>query len=68
MDLRHFPQRDRERAIADLLAHRYGDGGIYLPRQARQPGALRDAIDGGFVSVDGFVTRKGRQLLAQFDF
>lgn len=68
MDLRHFPQPDRERAIARLLARRYGDGGIYLPRQTRQPSALRDAIDGGFVSVDGFVTRKGRQLLAQFNF
>ena len=68
MDTRSSCLPEREHAIARLIAYRYGDGGIYLPRQACHSDALEDAIAGGFVSEDGFVTRKGRQLLAQFDF
>ena len=56
---------EREQAIARLLSCRYGDGGIYLPRRAQQSDTLVDAIADGFVSVDGFITRKGRRLLAQ---
>ncbi len=51
--------------IARLLANRYGDGGIYLPRSNGMKKTLRTAIDAGFVSADGFVTRKGRALLAR---
>lgn len=50
--------------MAKLLSNRYGDGLIYLPR-ASQTGALRDAIAAGFVSEDGYLTRKGRNFLAQ---
>jgi hypothetical protein len=56
-----------EQAIARLLSCRYGDGGVYLPRDARGE-ALDAAIAGGFVSEDGFVTRKGRRLLARYVF
>jgi hypothetical protein len=53
-----------ETAIAKLLDHRYGDGIVYEPRQM-QRGLLLAAIAGGFVSEEGFVTRKGRALLAR---
>ncbi|MEM7543630.1 MAG: hypothetical protein AAF384_18880 [Pseudomonadota bacterium] len=51
-------------AIAELIAHRYGDGLVYVPRTVRN-GTFRDAINQGFISEDGFVTRKGRRLLAR---
>ena len=53
-----------EAAMARLLDHRYGDGVVYEPRQQSR-GLLQAAIAGGFVSEEGFVTRKGRALLAR---
>ncbi len=51
------------REIARLLANRYGDGVVYLPRDL--PRTLLDlAVNMGFVSEEGYVTRKGRSLLA----
>ena len=50
--------------MAKLLSNRYGDGLIYLPKTAHA-GTLRDAIKAGFVSEDGYLTRKGRNFLAQ---
>ena len=46
-----------------LLAHRYGDGLIYLPKSMNL-GVLGDAVVRGFVNEDGFMTRKGRNFLA----
>jgi len=53
-----------ESAIAKLLDHRYGDGIVYEPRHPKR-GLLQAAIAGGFVSEEGYVTRKGRALLAR---
>jgi hypothetical protein len=53
-----------ESAIAKLLDHRYGDGIVYEPRH-RARGLLQAAIAGGFVSEEGYMTRKGRALLAR---
>jgi hypothetical protein len=53
-----------ETAIAKLLDHRYGDGVVYQPRH-QQRGLMQAAISGGFVSEEGYVTRKGRALLAR---
>jgi len=50
--------------MAKLLSNRYGDGLIYLPK-ASHTSALRDAIKAGFVSEDGYLTRKGRNFLAR---
>lgn len=50
--------------MAKLLSNRYGDGLIYLPKTGHA-GMLRDAIKQGFVSEDGYLTRKGRNFLAQ---
>jgi len=46
-----------------LLSNRTGDGLIRLPRTTKS-GALRDAINQGLVSEDGYLTRKGRNFLA----
>ena len=54
-----------ERSIARLLARHYGDGGVYLPRSGERRETLLQAIDAGFVSRDGFLTREGRRLLAR---
>ena len=67
MDREQAIQPEREHDIARLLAYRYGDGGIYVPRQLAHTNSLEAAINGGFISSDGFITRKGRRLLAQFD-
>jgi len=53
-----------ESAIAKLLDRRYGDGIVYEPRHANRD-LLQAAIAGGFVSEEGYVTRKGRALLAR---
>ena len=47
-----------------LLTNRYGDGLIYLPKSMNSD-VLEDAVSLGFVSEDGFLTRKGRHYLAQ---
>ena len=51
------------RPFAKLLAHHYGDGCVYLPKSMNS-GVLQDAKRQGFVSEDGFLTRKGRNFLA----
>ena len=53
--------------IARLIGRHYGDGGVYLVQDERQQDIFSRAISGGFVSCEGFVTRKGRELLAQFN-
>ncbi|MGB1881575.1 MAG: hypothetical protein ACPHTD_12745 [Gammaproteobacteria bacterium] len=63
--LRLPPEDELEHDIVRLLSHHYGDGGIYMPRGAGGSDTLRAAVAGGFVSHDGFITRKGRQLLAR---
>jgi hypothetical protein len=49
--------------IARMLVYRYGDGTVYLPqgnsRQLYHAGMLL-----GYISEDGFITRRGRELLA----
>lgn len=53
----------RRLPVEKLLAHHYGDGYIYLPKSMNS-GVLQDAKRQGFVSEDGFLTRKGRSFLA----
>jgi hypothetical protein len=47
-----------------LLRHHYGDGGVYVP----EGGARRVFVAAtrlGYISEDGYLTRKGRELLAK---
>ena len=54
--------------LARVLSRHYGDGAVYLPRQGARREVLRRAVDRGLVSSEGFITRKGRHLLARFKF
>lgn len=56
-----------EDAIARLLNRRFGDGCIYLPKHG-PTGLFQLAIECGYVSEDGYVTRKGRALLTRYAF
>ena len=50
-------------AIVKLLAHRYGDGLVYLRgREERQLYAR--AVGLGLINRDGYVTPQGRALIA----
>jgi hypothetical protein len=53
-----------ESHIAAILEHRYGDGMAYLPRT--HPAKLMAlARQRGFIDTEGYLTRKGRALLAR---
>ncbi len=54
-----------EMALAKILAHHYGDGTVYLPTGTPQVLYI-SCLHRGLVSVDGCVTRKGRELLARY--
>ena len=51
--------------LARVLQHRYGDGTVYLPRAGARP-VLRFCMQLGLVSDEGFITRKGRELVARY--
>ena len=53
-----------EQQIANLLEYRYGDGLVYLPKNF--PNYLYSlAKNLGFIDPEGYLTRKGRTLLAR---
>ena len=56
---------ESEIALAKILAHHYGDGTVYLPT-GTPPALYISCLHRGLVSVDGCVTRKGRELLARY--
>ncbi len=54
-----------EQQIAELLECRFGDGMVYLPKtKPRQ--LLYVAVINGFIDTEGYLTRKGRMLLARY--
>ena len=56
-----------EHQIASILEFRFGDGLVYLPRN--NPNHLYSlAKKLGFIDVEGYLTRKGRNLLARTNF
>lgn len=52
-----------ERALLQLLAHRFGDGLVYL-RDDEERGLFEHAVRMGFISSEGYLTPAGRSLLA----
>lgn len=57
--------RVTETEIVRLLNNRFGDGVVYLSRN--MPRRLYQlAMKKGLISEEGYITRKGRTLLAQF--
>ena len=56
-----------ERQIASILEYRFGDGLVYLPKH--KPNQLYCmAKKLGFIDMDGYLTRKGRSLLARYSY
>ena len=61
------PDQSLESDIVRVLEHRYGDGLIYLP-QHRPEGLFKIAKSEGFIDSEGYLTRKGRNLIAKYQF
>ena len=56
-----------ESQIATILQYRYGDGMVYLP--GHKPKALFSvAMECGFIDSEGYITRKGRALMARHKY
>lgn len=53
--------------IAAVLNYRYGDGFVYLPKRHSKNLYLL-ARQVGYIDSDGYLTRKGRALLARFEY
>ena len=56
-----------ESDIAHALQYRYGDGLVYLPKHQSES-IYKLAATKGFVDQEGYLTRKGRSLLAKYQF
>lgn len=56
-----------EPQLAELLSHHYGDGFVYLV-SAGLEAWYKLAVEKGYVSDDGYLTRKGRALLASYQY
>jgi len=60
-------KQEPESQIATILEYRYGDGLVYLPRH--KPSSLySEAKSKGFIDAEGYVTRKGRALIARYKY
>ncbi len=60
-------QQEPESQIAMILQYRYGDGLVYLPKH--KPSSLySEAHTRGFIDAEGYVTRKGRALIARYKY
>lgn len=56
-----------ESQIAALLQYRYGDGLVYLPRH-RSSALYDQARLQGYIDAEGYLTRKGRALIARYQY
>lgn len=56
-----------EGEIATVLESRFGDGLVYLPKDKPSYFFLL-AKKEGFINADGYLTRKGRALLARYSY
>lgn len=56
-----------EGEIAAVLESRFGDGLVYLPKD-RPSYFFLLAKKEGFINADGYLTRKGRALLAKYSY
>ncbi|MBI1732324.1 MAG: hypothetical protein HYR49_06095 [Gammaproteobacteria bacterium] len=61
------PSETEEIQIAALLQCRFDDGMVYLPKNL--PDSLLEiAVRSGFVDADGYLTRRGRALIARYHY
>lgn len=61
------PSQEPENQIAMILHYRYGDGTVYLPKH-RPSSMYSEAKSRGFIDAEGYVTRKGRALIARYKY
>lgn len=57
-----------ESQIAMILQYRYGDGLVYLPKHNKSGTLYSEAKLRGYIDTEGYVTRKGRALIAQYKY
>ncbi|MGH8582062.1 MAG: hypothetical protein ACREWG_04595 [Gammaproteobacteria bacterium] len=55
---------DCPESLLEVLAHHDGEGNVYLAPGTSKD-TVRQAIVQGLISQEGYLTRKGRALLAQ---
>ena len=60
-----YDSQEVDPAIVKLLAHRYGDGLVYL-RGAEERKLYARAVGMGLINRDGYVTREGREVIASY--
>ena len=60
-------QETRDARIAAVLHYRYGDGFVYLPKN-RSMDLYLLARQIGYIDGQGYLTGKGRALLARFQY
>ena len=58
---------EQESHIAAILEYRYGDGMVYLPHNKPHE-LLSLARKNGYIDQEGYLTRKGRTLIARYHF
>lgn len=51
--------------IADVLENRFGDGTVYVPANDDYYD-YHFAKDKGFINDDGYITKKGKQLISKY--
>jgi hypothetical protein len=56
-----------ESDIAEVLQYRYGDGLVYMAKKQSES-IYKQAANQGFVDQEGYLTRKGRNLLAKYHY
>jgi len=60
-------QHTRDAQIAAILHYRYGDGLVYLPKSnSKDLYVLARKI--GYIDGEGYLTRKGKALLARYQY
>ncbi len=52
MDMRLEPVTINEQTIARVIARHYGDGGVYIPRDAERVDVMKQSVTNGYVSED----------------
>lgn len=56
-----------EQQIALALRYKHGEQAVMIP--SKKPDSLISAaIDRGFIDTEGYITRKGRALIARYSF
>lgn len=58
--------RVSESDIVKILSNRFGDGVVYMSKNMPKR-VYHLAVKRGFISQEGYITRKGRVLLAHTD-